>query len=159
MRLHCRIKFILRKIKHFWEWAPIIWNDEDWDACYLYEIMRFKIAKLRVDMVESDRHNTVKRNVKQMKIAEELLARHAFSEFYHENRFNNDHQGLCTCNNDILFKDCFKKTDNPHLLEWVNPFCSWCKNRTIIKNGHAKEDADFVILWDIMCKHSRRWWN
>jgi len=158
MRLHWRIRFVLRKIKHFWQWAPIVWNDEDWDASYLFEIMRFKIAKLRVDIVKADRHLSVERNVKQMKIAEELLARHAFNEFYHENRFNNDHQGLCTCV-ETSFEDCWVPSEMVGYSQWKNPFCSWCQNRTIIKKRQAKEDEDFDVLWEIMRKHSRRWWN
>lgn len=158
MQLHWRIRFVLRKIRHFWQWAPIIWRDEDWDSAYLFEIMRFKIAKLRVDMQKANRHTTMEHDIKQMKIAEELLRRHGFSEFYHDNNFNWNYQGLCTCV-ETTFKDCWELSDKPGYSQFVNPFCSWCKNRTVIKQSAKKEDEDFAILWEVMQKHSRRWWN
>ncbi len=156
MRLPSKIRFIFRKIKHFWQWAPIIWNDEDWDSGYLYEIMRFKIAKLRVDMEKDHKYQNTDKYIRNMKIAEELLRRQSNSDFYFDNEQAFKVHGLCTCG-EVTFET--EPSECGLLFKWKNPFCSWCRNKHILKLSSVKENEDFAYLWHLMNKDSRRWWN
>ena len=157
MRLHWRIRFILRKIKHFWQWAPIVWRDEDWDSAYLFEIMRFKIAKMRVDMEKANRHTTVKENVRDMLVVEELLRRHGFSDFYSDNDEGFKAQGLCTCTDEMF--DNWLSGCIDHSGKYVSPWCFWCRNPKILRLSSNKENEDFAYLCKVFEKQARRWWN
>lgn len=155
-----KIRRLGRRIAKFWAWFPIIWRDEDWDSAYLFEIMRFKIARIRKELETNCRHIGVEKQIQHMKVVEELLNRHGFSDFYHDNRFDYDHQGLCTCKGKTIDESCFEKIDSEiEAYSWKSPFCRWCNNRIIIKRGVQKKEDDFAVLCELMRKHSRRWWD
>ncbi len=146
-----RCRSMWRRVKRFIAWFPVIWNDEDWDHAYLYEIMRFKIYRLQLDMQRNSRHTTVDHDIHQMKIVQELLKRHALDDFYWENAEKN--KELCTC----------KEEDHKNIINedgsWRNPFCDWCRLVSRMRLNDKKENEDFALIWKIMEKHSRCWWN
>lgn len=39
-----------QRLKGLIAWLPVIWKDEDWDQVYLFEIMRFKICRMRQEI-------------------------------------------------------------------------------------------------------------
>lgn len=41
---------ILAFLRRLWDWAPLLWHDEDWDYAYLLRIMRFKVLRMRKHM-------------------------------------------------------------------------------------------------------------
>jgi hypothetical protein len=60
-------------IKNLWKWAPVIWNDRDWDDYYIYEIIRNKI-KFQADYIEKkDRHLSAKRDSEIMRLVARLI--------------------------------------------------------------------------------------
>lgn len=143
------LKSSVRRIKRFWGWFPIIWRDEDWDSAYLYEIMRYKISRIRKDITRCARHIGYQKDVEDMKIVEELLSRHSFSDFYIDNWRGT--KELCNCKPN---EDFFNVNE---MGEWLNPFCEHCK--LLMKKRHVKEKSDFNMIWDIMKKRSQKWWN
>jgi len=38
-----RIKRIIRRIKNLLRWFPIIWNDEQWDHYFIFEVLKHKL--------------------------------------------------------------------------------------------------------------------
>lgn len=38
-----RIRRIIRRIKNLLRWFPIIWNDEQWDHYFIFEILKHKL--------------------------------------------------------------------------------------------------------------------
>ena len=38
-----RLKRIIRRTKNLLRWIPIIWNDEQWDHYYIFEILKYKL--------------------------------------------------------------------------------------------------------------------
>jgi hypothetical protein len=89
-----------------------------------------------------------------MKVAEEILKRHALSSFYWDNR--QIYKEFCTCDSDRISSIKLEVDENHN---WVNPFCDWCNSKVVMTKNHKKEEADFSYLWYIMHKHSRRWWD
>jgi hypothetical protein len=69
------LKRSVRRTKRFFVWFPILWKDEDWDSAYLFEIMRFKISRIRKEVEKNKRHIGYEKDVRDMKVAEELLNR------------------------------------------------------------------------------------
>jgi len=144
----------LRRIQHLYTWFPIIWKDEDWDCVYLFEIMRFKISRMRKNIQKNKRHVGYAKVSQDMRIVELLLERHAFSDFYYEN--NKCNQEFCTCGDNKNF-DTIERKDG--LIEWINPFCEWCKLSAKRRKRFKKEKDDFDLIWETIKKHSQKWWD
>jgi hypothetical protein len=156
-----------RRIQRFIAWFPILWNDEDWDEAYLFAIMRFKISRMRKEIEKNKRHVGYQKTVRDMKVAEELLARVGFSNFYWEQAQqleNNEKQGKCTCPKNIFSTEPSandQKTGEPTLYQLVDLSCDYCKKMRIFwfkqQETKKKEDLDFLF------KHLRRnvntWWD
>src|SRR5277367_2665705 len=51
-----RLRAFLRFLKRLWDWAPILWHDNDWSPEALYEIMRYKISRIRKEIEGAMRH-------------------------------------------------------------------------------------------------------
>ena len=88
-----------RRIKRYIAWIPVLWKDENWDYAYLFEIMRFKISRMRKEIERNKRHVGYKEDLRQMKVAEELLRRVADSDDFYYELFeqleNKEKQGKC----------------------------------------------------------------
>ncbi|OJU79655.1 MAG: hypothetical protein BGO10_02170 [Chlamydia sp. 32-24] len=161
------IRRSIRRIKRFIAWFPIIWKDEDWDSAYLFEIMRFKISRIRQEIEHNKRHIGYEKHVQQMHVTEELLKRISFSDFYfdHSQELRNEEKaGKCQCPKEThKIEPCSydAKTGKPNLYEWIDVSCDYCKKassrwrkRDDIK---TKEDFDY-LLWHLK-KHVRKWWD
>jgi len=70
------LRRMLRRIKIFFCWWPVIWRDEQWDEFYLFEILRFKF-KLMEKFFESNDSLSPdsKQRAKEIKICRILCER------------------------------------------------------------------------------------
>ena len=59
-------RFILRLIR----WLPILWNQEEWDYGYMYDLLEMKMKELRKDMSRDTWHEQkgVQKRIKQIGI-------------------------------------------------------------------------------------------
>lgn len=59
-------RFILREIR----WIPILWNQEDWDYEYMYDLLEVKMKELKKDMSKDIWHDQryVQKGIKQIDI-------------------------------------------------------------------------------------------
>lgn len=59
-------RFIIREIR----WIPVLWNQEDWDFEYIYDLLEVKMKELRKDMSKDYWHDQkcVQRSIKQIDI-------------------------------------------------------------------------------------------
>ena len=59
-------RFILREIR----WTPVLWNQEDWDFEYIYDLLEFKMKEIRKDMSKDIWHDqkVVQKSIKQIDI-------------------------------------------------------------------------------------------
>ncbi len=150
-----RFRSGLRRLKRFIAWFPVIWRDEEWDAAYLYEIMRFKISRMRADMEKAQRHTTWKRDVKNMRVAEFVLNRLAFSDHYHDN-YEKHRDERCTCKGHDLLS-CLV-TNSEGRTQWKSPYCRYCE--ILLKRVYDKQEkAELAFVFDLMKKQTPRWWN
>lgn len=146
-----------RRLKRLIAWFPVIWNDEDWDSAYLYEIMRFKISRIRKEMTKNKRHKSWDRDVKNMIVAEELLKRAGFSDFYWDNP--KIYKPLCKCDFADTYLDEWEEDEKDNRYKkWRNPFCEHCRKYGF-KKEDKKEKDDFNYCMDLIKNKSQRWWD
>ena len=67
-------RFILREIR----WIPVLWNQEEWDFEYMYDLLKMKMKELRRDMSKDYWHDQtyVQRGIKQIDICLARLDRY-----------------------------------------------------------------------------------
>ncbi len=151
-----------RRIKRFIVWFPILWKDEDWDNAYLFEIMRFKISRMRQEIASNQRHLCWEKKVRAMQTAEELLKRNGFDDFYHdlgERIEKREKAGKCACpEKTFTFEPV---PDRPEFSRMVDLKCAYCKNAFVRWHKHrdAKEQQDFDFLFKHLKKNVKRWWD
>ena len=74
-------RFILRLIR----WIPVLWNQEDWDYEYIYDLLIMKMKELRKDMSKDYWHDQkeVQRSIKQIDICLARLDRYLnWTDYY-----------------------------------------------------------------------------
>lgn len=59
-------RFILREIR----WIPVLWNQEEWDFEYMYDLLEMKMKELRKNMSKDIWHDqkVVQKSIKQIDI-------------------------------------------------------------------------------------------
>ncbi len=150
-------------IKRIIRWLPILWNDRDWDSAFLFKIMSFKIKQMHEHFEREKRHECWNRDVRRMKVAQQLLDRFTDNDFYWD--LSEKVDGLkkdnnCNCPNET-FGFIPKKIGNLETHELVNLSCRYCKYTFMLfyNLNDNKEKEDFAYLWKIMNKYSKSWWN
>lgn len=144
-----RIRTIIRSIKNLWHWFPIIWNDRQWDCCYLFELLAFKF-KLMEDFYNSKYAVSAdtKDIASKVRICR-LLCERIYQEdygsmldlIYHSDSFDdflkrlNSGQETITC----------------ETIGWTGD--RWMKYETYMR------DQDVELLCKIIKKHSPSWWD
>lgn len=117
-----RTQYIYRKFKNLYGWFPIIWNDQDYDHHYIFDILKFKLKNQAKHIGDNDRHTRAELDAKRMRICVELVDK--VSDGYYEGEYMNYHEtkweftdipdkpGYSTLNMDIIserFNEYFKK--------------------------------------------------
>lgn len=125
-----------RRIKQFLVWIPILRKNKDWDYVYLFEILRFKISRIRQDIEKNQRHLNYEKNMRDMKVVKDTLARMGFSDFYwhlSQQLENEEKKKHCHCPKEIcgIKPESFNsKPKKPTLYRMINLPCSYYpKNR------------------------------
>jgi len=155
-----------RRIKRFIVWFPIIWKDEDWDPENLFEIMKFKISRMRKVIDKNKIVVGYEKLVRDMKVAEEILDRLSSGDFYYDQskQFEKRYKiGKCICPEKTYsfepdFLDCEGKVLGSRMVDLS---CDYCKKMNPIwyKIEYAKQKADFDFLFEHLRKNVRKWWD
>ena len=69
-RLFCFLRKSVRFIARLGRWLPVLWNQEDWDYEYIYDLLITKMNELKKDMSKDYWHDqkTIQRGIKQIDI-------------------------------------------------------------------------------------------
>lgn len=154
LSVYCRQGY--RRLKRFIVWFPIIWKDEDWDCEPLLEIIRFKISRMRLDMKDSYILHKP-RYIKEMIIAEELLKRLSYDDFYHDLLESYKDKKCCICPEEKYSFVPLKNGNHQMLFH----DCDYCKLRLKIwfKKNEAKKKSDREYLFKHLGRKYAHWWN
>jgi hypothetical protein len=117
-----RIRYIYRKFKNLYRWFPVIWNDQDYDKHYIFDILKFKLKNQAKYIGDNDRHTRAALDAKRMRICVDLIDKVSDEYYsgeymdYHETKWEfidvPDRPGYSTLNMNIVserFNEYFKK--------------------------------------------------
>jgi hypothetical protein len=166
-------------IKNLWKWAPVIWNDRDWDDYYIYEIIRNKI-KFQSDYIEKkDRHLSAKRDSEIMRLVARLIKLQQ-DEFYgmeymdyHKTNFDfipTDETEKYFTIDDTLISENFQEYFNKYPLQYkrvvsgeINRFKRSIDEKDdkliAMEIAHENQERCKKLIFKIMNEHIERWWD
>lgn len=69
-KFSCFLRKSGRFVKRLGRWLPVLWNQEDWDYEYIYDLLIMKMKELKEDMSKDYWHDQkeVQRGIKQIDI-------------------------------------------------------------------------------------------
>jgi hypothetical protein len=162
-----RTRAFFRFLKRLKVWLPVIWNDEDWDECYLFEIMKVKVAQIRKEKERTARHVGFERDVKQMKVVESLLSREAcFHEDYsdikddYKRRDEMLQNDKCVCPEELITW-VPSTTFGESCSMLVAHHCAFCERNLSrwYKEKDKKEKNDLHYCMNLIARKANHWWS
>ena len=124
---------------------------------------------MRKEIEKNARHVGYEKDVRDMKVAEELLKRFAFngtySDFYYElfeQLQSIQKQGKCTCPEKTWVFEPYKSKSGKIIgSTLIDVSCEYCKQMRKLWHAHEddKKKADFDYLFWHLKKHVKKWWD
>lgn len=164
-----KIKQFFKRIYNLYRWFPIIWNDQDWDDHYIFEILKFKIKNQAEYIGYHDRHTTAKREAEIMMLCTRLIDKvqdeyygREYQEYYKSDmRFipSESHPGSYEMEVEILeenFDDYFKKYP---LIYRMVPDLNADKERIAFQIAKINEERAHKLLFKLLEQNIRSWWD
>jgi hypothetical protein len=127
---------LLAFAKKLYDYAPILWEDRDFDHGYLLRMMRFKIRRMREHM---EKHAIIAH-------AEDYVAEMALADVLLRNVQDEDPDDEWSL----------------HWNQWHNKFkCSASKKvcNKALSDTHRRTERNWKRLWRHMDKYMRGWWD
>lgn len=121
------VKNVFRGLTNLVIYAKLIYRDRDWDYCYLYEMMEFKLKRMRKH-VETCYVGHTKKELRRLKTCELLLGRLVKDEYWpfneHDCRNCNDQQLIRKFNHE----EYLRKQDLELLAKYIVKYSRtwWC---------------------------------
>lgn len=144
LSISIHIRYFVTGLVNIFQWAPILYKDRHWDYTYIYIILRHKLDLQQKHLAKYGCHEEVDRDVKNIKIAIELLRR-IVEDDYETAAFEELRE------KDLLIsiKDLQKATSEDRLQKAKKVFAKHRKR----KNGDKK------FLFTHLEKHIEEWWD
>jgi hypothetical protein len=166
-------------IKNLWRWFPIIWKDRDWDDHYIFEVLMFKLKKQSEYIDSQDMYVNAKYDAERMmwcvRLIEKIQDEYYAAEYmdYHESRYSwlsvenhPNRKQLITEEVSENYNEYFAKhkaavrkvlADKKYqILELNNDNY---KQRLAINVGHYNEKRAQDLLFKLLNRDIRNWWN
>jgi len=159
--IYYSIKRFFTSIKRSYDFAKIGWSNYDYDYAYLLDLMRFKLERMEKEILNGYAEPDKKTN-QSIRICIKLLKKIAHRDYHY---FTELH---------------YSKWGNPELIssnhsnsEWVYGLTIEHKNAVTdeqkeqqrkefleaYQKDAQQEERDIRLLFAIMAKYHRRWWN
>jgi len=167
--------FIKRKIwqiKNVFRWLPIIWKQYDFDYNYSLEVFKFQLQK-QAEFLESDRAVTLcaKDKAKRIRTVIKLMDK------VYDDEYGMEYQDILkemygedvlevsfVETGDTTFNDFSGKTEKLFSMRykyetWDNVDEIKKVKEQLIKESHDKQMRAHKILWSLIEKDIRDWWD
>lgn len=86
------IRSIPKRLKRLFGYLPIIWNNEDWEDTYVFELLQYKLKRMRLMFIKnnfnSDEWN--EENIPLIKECEDILNELANSTKMYDNPYREE---------------------------------------------------------------------
>lgn len=130
-------RFILRLIR----WIPVLWNQEEWDFGYTYDILKHKIKEIRKCVSEDTWHTEecVKEELEQID-----------SVLTHLDKFRNWPDYIEVPN---TFEHWVDNEDGTKSLEFSE------EEHEAYRKADKFEEEHYNAFWDELKKNSGNWWT
>ncbi len=164
-----KIKQFFKRIYNLYRWFPIIWNDQDWDDHFIFEILKFKLKNQAEYIGYHDRHMSAKRDAEIMMLCIRLMDKvqhewygREYQDYYKSDmRFipSESHPGSYEMEVEILeenFDDYFKKYP---LIYRMVPDLNADKENIAFHIAKINEERAHKLLFKILEQNIRRWWD
>jgi hypothetical protein len=164
-----KVKQFFKRIYNLYRWFPIIWNDQDWDDHYIFEILKFKLKNQAEYIGYHDRHTTAKREAEIMMLCVRLMdkVQHEYYGREYQDYYKSDmrfipsesHPGSYEMEVEILeenFDDYFKKYP---LIYRMVPDLNADKERIAYEIAKINKERAHKLLFKLLEQNIRRWWD
>ena len=164
-----KVKQFFKRIYNLYRWFPIIWNDQDWDDHYIFEILKFKLKNQAEYIGYHDRHMSAKRDAEIMMLCVRLMDKvqhewygREYQDYYKSDmRFipSESHPGSYEMEVEILeenFDDYFKKYP---LIYRMVPNLQAPKEEIAYHIAKINEERAHKLLFKLLEQNIRRWWD
>jgi hypothetical protein len=164
-----KVKQFFKRIYNLYRWLPIIWNDQDWDDHYIFEILKFKLKNQAEYIGYHDRHMSAKRDAEIMmlcvrlmdKVQHEYYGREYQGYYKSDMRFipSESYPGSYEMEVEILeenFDDYFKKYP---LIYRMVPNLQAPKEEIAYHIAKINEERAHKLLFKLLEQNIRRWWD
>jgi hypothetical protein len=68
-----RIRRFIRRTRNLIKWFPVIWQDENWDYYYIFEILKHKLTIMSKHIDENGYHVSAKYDASRMRLCVKLI--------------------------------------------------------------------------------------
>ncbi len=173
------LKDFKQGIRNLWRWFPTIWKDRDWDAYFIYEILRVKLENQAYYIGNKDRHVEAKRDAERMllcarliKIQQDDLYHMEYLDYIKEsyefvatddtNKWYSMESKLLNDDLDTyfaLYPKQYKRALSGKLNRFQRP--AFDRDRQLIAMEIAldNQERSRKLLFKIISQHIERWWD
>lgn len=179
-KIYIEIRYFFRKlrygIKNMWKWFPIVWKDYDYDHHFIFNVLKFKLAKTADYLEETAFFVGYEHEVSRIRLVNELIERvqeewygMEYLDFY-ESKFefvpteDRDENGdsYYTMNSETTrdnLDEYFKKYPliYKRVVAKLGPDSD--RSRIALYMGRENHERAKRLLFNVLNKHIENWWN
>lgn len=154
------------QIKNLFKWIPVIWNQFDFDYYYSIEVFKFQLQK-QAQFLESNKAYTVeaKHNAKRIRTVLKLMDKVYNEEYACE--YQDKLKKLYGDNVlDFKFIEVDSKNNGNKIYSIQHEYETWVNcdeiektKDTLFKISKEKQERAHKLLWSMIEKDIRKWWD
>lgn len=156
------IRTLFTGIRNLIKWSKLIWCDHQWDDCYIFEMLRFKLVVME-KFYSSD--NAMSANAKKVArkihICILLIDRILLNDY--PTPFDERNEPSFRRFQEAFERSLHSETDENGLIHLTRDYDDTPLERQIFKWKTEHEDnllkQDINYLFNFMAKHIRGWWD
>jgi hypothetical protein len=167
-------KDFIEGIKNLWKWFPTIWKDRDWDANFIYEIIKVKLEHQAKYIGSRGIHLDANRDAQRMMTCVRLIQRVRYEYYhmeyseYHESAYHWDDVPERPNNKQLRVEELWENYDAyfkkyPRVYKQVVNDLSQDqrKSKTAIAIRMAWENHHRArkLLFKLLERHIESWWD
>ena len=174
--------YFKKGVKNLIYWFPIIWKDRNWDASYIFDIMKHKLCSQADYIGGNDRHTRAQQDARRMRLCVKLMG--LVQDDFYSGEYSDYHKtkhwfepiedgsGSSTWETRLLeenFDDYFKKYpliykrvlngEGPYSLGDHDNVSTDKKQRIAMNIGYFNQKRAKNLLFKTMNENINSWWD
>lgn len=171
-----KIKRFFKRFYNLYRWLPIIWQDQDWDTDYIWEVWKFKLKNQAEYLSKKGHHVDNERDAERIMTCVRLMKRIQEGYYlhephtYHETKWNWDEY---VKGNDELF-ELKSETISEHFDDYFIKYSKIYKQVTegdrcgfdiseregvAFAMGRINHKRALRLLFKLLENHIQEWWD